>query len=77
MRCHATVLAEKPGEVRGIGKGEIFRDVMDRLRAKYELTLGFREHTLADEVRGADADRTLDVVVEFDRASSRVSQYRN
>ena len=62
--------------MRGIGKGEIFRDVMDRLRAKYELTLGFREHTLADEVRGADADRTLDVVA-VDRASSRVSQYRN
>ncbi len=53
LRCHAAVLAEKAREVRGIGKSQIFGNMMDRLRAKYQLTLGFRQHMLADEVPGA------------------------
>ncbi len=65
MRCHFRVLAEKAGEVRGIGEGKIFGNLMDRVRAEYELPLGFREHTLADEMSCADAGRALDVVVEL------------
>ena len=65
------LLAEKTGEVRGVGEGEIVGDLVDGLAGEHELTLGFGEHALADQMAGSDAGCALDVVVEaIDRESA-------
>src|SRR5262245_8513007 len=58
------LLAEKTGEVRGVGEGETVGDLVDGLAGEHELTLGFGEHALADQMAGSDAGCALDVVVE-------------
>ena len=58
------MLAEESGKVRGIGKRQLLRDVLDRLRGENELALGFGQHALADQMAGGDAGCALDVIVE-------------
>src|SRR5665213_805730 len=50
LRRHAGLFAEKSREVRGIGKSQIVGNLVDRLRGKHELALGFRKHALADQM---------------------------
>ena len=64
MRRGAGLLAEEAGEVGRIGKGEVVGDFVDRLAGEHELTLGFGEHALADQVAGGDAGCSPDMVVE-------------
>src|SRR3954466_15410399 len=63
-RRGAGLLAEKPGEVGGIGECEIVGDLVNRLAGEHELALGFGEHALADEMTGGDAGGAPDMVVE-------------
>src|SRR3954452_17622676 len=64
MRCGAGLLSEEAREMRRVGKGQIISDLMDRLGGEYQLTLGFGQHALADQVARRHAGRALDVVVE-------------
>jgi hypothetical protein len=64
VRRSAGMFAEEAGEMRRVGKRQLFRNVLDRLRGENELTFGFGEDTLADKMTGSHAGCTLDVIVE-------------
>ena len=50
VRGHPGLLAEKSGKMRGVGKSQIVGDFMDRLVREDELTLGFGQDTLTDQM---------------------------
>jgi hypothetical protein len=55
LRRGAGLLAEKTGEMRGVGERQIERDLVDRQSGEDELALGLGEHPLADQMPGSDA----------------------
>src|ERR1700691_601496 len=58
------MLAEEAGEMRRVGKRQLFRNVLNRLRCENELTFCFGQDALTDEMTGSHAGCPFDVVVE-------------
>ena len=64
VRRRAGLLAEEPREMRRIGESKLLGKVVYRLRRKNQLTFGFAQYALADEMTGGDAGCAFDVIVE-------------
>src|SRR6516164_4765116 len=64
VRCRAGLLAEEPREMRRIRECEFLCDVVDRLRRKNQLALGFAQNALTDQMTGGDAGGAFDMIVE-------------
>src|SRR4249920_1939277 len=64
LRCHSRLLAEKPGEVRWVRKGEVVGDLVDRLVREHELALGFSQDALTDQVPRRYAGCSFDMIVD-------------
>jgi hypothetical protein len=64
VRRDASMLAEEAGKMRRVGKRQLLRNVLDRLRGKNEQTFCFGEDALANEMTGSYAGCPFDVIVE-------------